>query len=113
MRFKAKPSNMAGFTLLEVLAAVLILSLAYVAVLQSFSVSLSNLEKVRTTRETVFEELISFTKNVKFSGGGALDEDEEEMAEGTLFIEGLKYKLVEVTSESGELATLQMQDALD
>ena len=37
----------------------------------------------------------------------------EEMAEGTLFIEGLKYKLVEVTSESGELATLQMQDALD
>jgi len=100
----------AGFTLLEVLVAVLILGLAYVAVLQNFSISLKNIDKISKTRQAVFEELLTFSEDTKFTGGNQLESDEEE--EGTLFIEGEKYRLVVVKSNSGELATLKLQTIL-
>ena len=99
-----------GFTLLEVLVAVLILALAYVAVLQNFSISLKNIDKIGKTRQAVFTDLISFSGDIKFTGTFDLEGDQKE--EGTLFIEGEKYRLMEVTSESGELATLKLQPIL-
>ncbi len=98
-----------GFTLLEVLAAVVILGLAYVAVLQSFSLSMRNIEKVDKSRRAVFDERLAFSRASIFTGAESLGEDE---AEGEVFIEGLKYQLVEVLSDTGEMATLQMQNAL-
>jgi len=107
---RAPRSGQGGFTLLEVLAAVLILGLAYVAVLENFSISLRNIDKVRRTRQAVFADLITFSGNAKFTGDTSLEPDEKE--EGVLFMEGEKYKLMVVTSDNGELATLKLQPIL-
>lgn len=109
---KSRPSRPGqdGFTLLEVLAAVLILGLAYVAVLENFSISLRNIDKVRRTRQEVFAELIAFSGNAKFTGDVSLEPDDKE--EGVLFMEGEKYKLMVVTSDNGEMATLKLQPIL-
>ena len=118
MKFKAgniipnPAAQQAGFTLLEVLMAVLILGLAYVAVLENFSISLKNIDKITKTRQAVFEELLAFSEDSKFTGADLLASDEEEEEESTLFIEGEKYRLVVVKSTSGELATLKLQTIL-
>ncbi|MEW6289572.1 MAG: type II secretion system protein [Thermodesulfobacteriota bacterium] len=105
-------AGQAGFTLLEVLVAVLILGLAYVAVLENFSISLKNINKISKTRQAVFEELLTFSEESKFTGGNLLADEEQKGEEGTLFIEGEKYRLVVVESNSGELATLKLQTIL-
>jgi prepilin-type N-terminal cleavage/methylation domain-containing protein len=111
MKFLQPPAaGQAGFTLLEVLAAVLILGLAYVAVLDSFSISLRNIHKVSNTRQAVFADLTAFNSDIKFTGDTNLETDKKE--EGVLFMEGEKYKLMVVTSESGEMTTLKLQPIL-
>ena len=52
--------NKNGFTLIEVLAAVIILGLAYVAVLQSFSLSMKNIARIETARANTFAEMLAF-----------------------------------------------------
>jgi prepilin-type N-terminal cleavage/methylation domain-containing protein len=99
-----------GFTLLEVLAAVLILGLAYVAVLQNFSISLNNIEKIRKTRQAVFEELMAFSENIKFMGTTTLPAEDGE--EGAPFIKGAKYELTVITSDNGEMETLKLNTIL-
>jgi len=84
-----------GFTLLEVLVAVVILGLAYVAILQSFShstLSILRLEKKR---------------------GGALAAAQEfaadgHAAKGELFLEGHRFKLIRVASDDGRMETLRL-----
>lgn len=100
--------NKSGFTVLEVLAAVLILGLAYVAVLQNFSLSMRNLDKVAKERTTIFQERISLTEEAKYTGKpGILEEEAGE--DGTLFMEGHGLRLLLIASESGELVTLKLE----
>ena len=49
-----------GFTLIEVLAAVMILGMAYVAILQSFSVSMKNIRRIDAARATTLEKMLAF-----------------------------------------------------
>lgn len=100
-----------GFTLLEVMVAVVILGLAYVSILQSFSLSMSNIHKVREVRAEIFEENLQLGQMTKFTGGG-VSEAEEGEGERTLFIEGHKYQLVTITSTSGEMVTLGLEKIL-
>ncbi|MFH1215403.1 MAG: type II secretion system protein [Pseudomonadota bacterium] len=100
-----------GFTLLEVLAAVLILGLAYVATLESFSVALKNIGRVEKIRANVFDEMVSFSLDTRYTGSeSAVYEEQEENS--TLFIEGHKFRLLEVRSTSGELASLKLRPLL-
>ncbi len=94
--------------MLEVMVAVVILGLSYVSILQSFSTSLSNIHKVRRVRAEIFEENLQLAQGTKFTGDDLTEEDEDER-ESTVFIEGHKYQLVIITSESGEMATLRLE----
>lgn len=93
-----------GFTLLEVLVAVVILGLSYVAILQSFSLSLRNITKIEKQRANMFEELSNLIHDARFS-----DDTEDMEVEGEDFIEGHKYRLVLVPSESGDMETLRLE----
>lgn len=93
-----------GFTLLEVMIAVLLLSLSYVAVLESFSSSMQRLVKLEKRLEFFFAEDSHMTRTVKFSGP-ALD---YEAPEGEILLEGTTYLLSVVSSEGGLLQSLQL-----
>lgn len=93
-----------GFTLLEVLVAVVILGLSYVAVLQSFSLSLRNIAKIEQQRLTLFEEVVNLLQDARFS-----DDTEDKGIDGEDFIEGHKYRLVLVPGESGNMETLRLE----
>lgn len=85
-----------GFTLLEVLVAVVILGLAYVAILQSFShssLSILRLEKKRDSALSSAQE---------FAG------ESPTAAEGELFLEGHRFKLFRQMSDDGRLETLRL-----
>jgi len=95
-----------GFTLLEVLVAVVILGLSYVAILQSFSLSLRNITKIEEQRASLFEESSNLIHDARFSG----DTDTEDIeVDGEDFIEGHKYRLVLVLGESGNMETLRLE----
>lgn len=84
-----------GFTLLEVLMAVVILGLAYVAILQSFShstLSILRLEKKRDGALTAAQEFAA----------------DNHAAQGELFLEGHRFKLRRVVSDDGRLETLRL-----
>ncbi|MFZ5765955.1 MAG: type II secretion system protein [Thermodesulfobacteriota bacterium] len=100
-----------GFTLLEVLAAVLILGLAYVATLESFSVAMRNIGKAETKRSLLLAEMAAFCQDVRFVGTEAFPAAEEE-EEGVLYLEGRKLRLLVVRSESGELISLRLGPVL-
>ncbi len=101
-----------GFTILEVMVAVVILGLSYVSILQSFSLSMSNIHKVRRVRAEIFTESMQLAQSTKFTGDSNLNSDDEYEGESTLFMEGLKYQLMTITSESGEMATLRLEKVL-
>ena len=97
--------NASGFTLLEVMIAVLLLSLSYVAVLESFSSSMQRLVKLEKRLEFFFSEDSQMTSNVKFNGP-TLDVD---TLDGEIFQEGATYLLIVVKSEGGLLQSLKLK----
>ncbi|OGR07425.1 MAG: hypothetical protein A2511_04860 [Deltaproteobacteria bacterium RIFOXYD12_FULL_50_9] len=114
---KGKQSiSQSGFTLIEILVAVTILGLAYVAILQNFSVSLRNLARLDGKRLAIFDEALVFEQRIKFVSSdavlaeGAEAKKEAEVEEsGPTFLEGQKYRLVTVTSENGEFMTFMLE----
>ncbi|MEN8257567.1 MAG: type II secretion system protein [Thermodesulfobacteriota bacterium] len=94
-----------GFTLLEVMTAVLLLGLSYVAVLESFSSSMHRLNKMEEKLEFFFSQDAVMTENIKYRGP-ALDYEEND---NEIFLEGTTYTLSIATSETGLLQSLQLQ----
>lgn len=94
-----------GFTILEVLVAVVILSLAYVAVLQSFSLSLRNIGKIEEQRLALVEDEGDFHRSLRYDYG---QNQQVENGDADEFWQGDKYQLVRVVSASGELFSLQL-----
>ncbi len=99
-----------GFTLLEVLVAVMILGLSYVAVLQSFSLSMQKIQHLETKRIEIFDNLLGFEEEARFTGD--FDNDEEEETDFPLFLEGHKYNVVIVTDDDTDLMSLKLEKNL-
>ena len=96
----------AGFTLIEVVVAVLILGLAYVAVLQNFSISLSNIFRLESSRSSTFEEYLAFEDQL---AAGAEDQEfQEQPMPGEVYLEGRKYNVEVVTSDNNEFMSLRL-----
>jgi prepilin-type N-terminal cleavage/methylation domain-containing protein len=94
-----------GFTLIEVLAAVVILGLAYVAVLQNFSMSMRNIMRIEQANNTTLQDMLAFEKVVWPD-----DEETELDTSGLpLFLEGRIFQLVVVTSDDGQMTTLKLE----
>ena len=100
MKFKAEEQ---GFTLIEVLAAMLLLSLAYVAILESFSSSLAKVSKLDHHYARLLDLDHTVLSTPLFFPG-----NEDEGDEGDLYIEGSRYDLMLLTSESGMVETLAL-----
>ena len=88
-----------GFTLMEVLVAVAILGLSYVAVLQNFSVSLGNITRLSGYRENMLHTTLELEKEIVLS---------EDADENETFMEGSLYRLVIVSSEDEKFTTLKL-----
>jgi len=94
-----KKNERQGFTLLEVLVAVVILGLAYVAVLQNYSVSLSNVSRIEKSRRGVLSASLAMEAEMLA----------KEQSSGEPFLEGSKYRLMLITSPDGYLTSLKLE----
>lgn len=99
-------NTQAGFTLLEVLVAVVILGLAYVAVLQNFSFSLQNVLRVEKSKEQTLASALAFEDKLRPADEEA--GEPKKVPVGPVFLEGHQYNLVLVTSEDHQFMTLQL-----
>lgn len=94
-----------GFTILEVLVAVVILGLAYVAILQNFSVSLRNIVRLEESSTAIFEDLLGFEDRIAESDGSV----DAGTGDGDTFLEGSKFRLVLISSENNDFMTLKLE----
>ena len=98
-----------GFSLIEVLVAVTILGVAYVAILQSFSLSLRNLGRMKESRAALVRDYLQFEARL-----APVREEEKEVKKprekgDILFLKGLSYELWQVESENGAFTSLQLE----
>ena len=87
-----------GFTLLEVLVAVLILSLAYVAVLQNFSQSNANIFRLEKGRATDLRDALALEQQLRGT----------DLA-GEVLVQGQKFVLKKIGSKDGQLETVRLE----
>lgn len=97
-------SGQQGFTLLEVLVAVVILGLAYVAILQNLSLAFSNIFRLDKKREAILVEELDFAHGLR-AGGQWTDES----FSSDIFMEGHKCRLLKILSKNGELETVKLE----
>jgi len=105
-KFPWRPGNkvQAGFTLIEVVVAVIILALAYASILQNFSLSLRNIDRVDSKQTELFSRQLEFETLLAKIGAG-----EEEDQQGEVFLEGNRSQVVMLTDESGQFVTLLVE----
>jgi prepilin-type N-terminal cleavage/methylation domain-containing protein len=94
-----------GFTLIEVLAAVIILGMSYVAILQNFSISMRNINRIEIARTGSFLDMLSFEQLLR----PPAEEENFIPEEYPLFMEGRVFQLVIVTDENENMTTLKLE----
>lgn len=95
-----------GFTLIEIIVAVIIMGLAYVVILQSFSLSARNIAKVEGVRNDLLQYSLEFEqqaldKRLSTQEGVEVNED--------IFMAGSRYQLLLVSDESEMFMTLRLE----
>ncbi|MEN8141513.1 MAG: type II secretion system protein [Thermodesulfobacteriota bacterium] len=100
---KVEKEGKNGFTLLEVMVAVLLLAVSYVAVLESFSTSLARLAKDGPRRQALFAEELVFGRQLRFSNVPGQKSDE-----GDLYLMGSSLMVLELGSAGEQLQGLQL-----
>jgi prepilin-type N-terminal cleavage/methylation domain-containing protein len=89
-----KKSGNGGFTLMEILVAVTILAMAYLVLLQNFSLSFRNLEKLERVWRRDFTALLARELDFRTIPTKA----EVELPVGEVLVTGLKFQVVLVGS---------------
>lgn len=95
-------TNRQGFTLLEVLVAVVILGISYVALLQNFAQSTRTIFRLEQKREKIFTtalQLEEYLRGANENGGIEVDPS---------YREGLQYRVILISDEGGEFMTLKL-----
>jgi prepilin-type N-terminal cleavage/methylation domain-containing protein len=92
-----------GFTLIEVVMAVVILGLAYVAVLQNFSFSLENILRIEDSKRHTLAASLEFDELLRVSG-----KEEASMVAYPTYLEGNTYRLVLVGGDDNEFVSLKL-----
>ncbi len=94
-----------GFTLIEILVAVVIMGMAYVAILQSFSLSSRNIARLDKERTALLVNSLNFEQQLlspEQLNNGATEADDDIMAKGAF------YQLSLVASENNAFMTLKL-----
>jgi type II secretion system protein I len=100
----ARGGAQAGFTLLEVLVAVAILGIAYLAIMENFSVSMRNIDRMARNDAQLLAARNGLERHFLV---GEIGED----VDGEVYAEGAKYAVMRlVDEESGKLVTLCLKE---
>ncbi len=94
-----------GFTLIEILVAVVIMGLAYVAILQSFSLSSRNIAHLDKERTSLLVNSLNFERQLLIPeqlNNGTADSGADVVAEGAF------YKLSRAASKNNVFMTLKL-----
>jgi prepilin-type N-terminal cleavage/methylation domain-containing protein len=95
-----------GFTLIEIIVAVVIMGMAYVVILQNFSLSTRNLSKVESVRDNLLRSALEFDQH---SLAAKLDNEESTEMTESVFMEGSMYQLILVADENENFMTLRLE----
>ena len=93
-----------GFTLIEILVAVVIMGLAYVAVLQNFSLSARNIIKMEEARQELLVSSLAFERQILSLG--RMDED---LGVARTLVEGRYYRLLLIADKNDNFVTLKLE----
>lgn len=94
-----------GFSLLEILVAVTIMGLAYVAILQNFSMSARSIVAMEAERSATMDRSLAFEWTLL-----ALDLGDQDAADGAeILAEGSRYDLALLRDEEDEFMTLRLK----
>jgi prepilin-type N-terminal cleavage/methylation domain-containing protein len=100
-----KNTGQRGFSLLEILVAVTIMGLAYVAILQNFSMSSRSIASMEKGRTETLANSLAFERTLL-----SLDQaDKSDADSGQVLTEGGLYQLTAVTDENDEFMTLKLR----
>jgi prepilin-type N-terminal cleavage/methylation domain-containing protein len=103
-RNRRRGEHQAGFTLIEVVMAVVILGLAYVAVLQNFSFSLEKILRVEESKRQTLAASLEFDDLLHVAA-----EKEDSSVAYPIYLEGGIYRLVLLTGKDEEFVSLRLE----